>query len=155
MKTTVPNSQLSQHFTLYDLCDTDHEQFQDQNREYASFRKSELATLATLLERIHALTPISVTSGIRCPDLNAFVGGSQKSQHILGQAADIIPLTGGCERLFQAIQESGIKFHQLIAEPDVSPFNCVHVSVPTGQRDGQVFTLNIQSGRKVWISKGV
>ena len=154
MKTTVPNSQLSQHFTLYDLCDTDHEQFQGQNREYAAFRKSELFLLADLLEKIYNIRPISVTSGIRCPDLNSFVGGSRASQHVYAQAADIIPLSGSTEKLFQELQESGIRFHQLIAEPDVAPFNCVHVSLPTGFKDMQVFTLNIQTGRKVWISKG-
>lgn len=34
--------------------------------------------------------PIKVTSGYRCPSLNIAVGGSSSSQHILGNAADII-----------------------------------------------------------------
>ncbi len=34
--------------------------------------------------------PIKVTSGYRCPSLNIAVGGSSTSQHILGNAADIV-----------------------------------------------------------------
>lgn len=33
--------------------------------------------------------PISISSGYRCPRLNAAVGGVTKSQHMYGQAADI------------------------------------------------------------------
>ncbi len=34
--------------------------------------------------------PIIVTSGYRCPDHNAAVGGAPRSQHLLGNAADIV-----------------------------------------------------------------
>lgn len=37
-------------------------------------------------------SPIIVTSGYRCPDLNTAVGGSPTSYHLLGLAADIYPL---------------------------------------------------------------
>lgn len=33
--------------------------------------------------------PVSITSGIRCPDHNAAVGGAPDSQHVHGLAADI------------------------------------------------------------------
>lgn len=36
-----------------------------------------------------ALGPVTVTSGYRCPELNKAVGGSSKSQHMYGMAADI------------------------------------------------------------------
>lgn len=44
------------------------------------------------LERIRALTgkSIIITSGYRCKFLNNTVGGSPKSQHIFGEAADVI-----------------------------------------------------------------
>ena len=34
--------------------------------------------------------PIIVTSGYRCKELNAAVGGTRNSQHLKGQAADIV-----------------------------------------------------------------
>ena len=34
--------------------------------------------------------PIIVTSGYRCKELNAAVGGARNSQHLKGQAADIV-----------------------------------------------------------------
>ena len=34
--------------------------------------------------------PIHINSGYRCPEHNKEVGGSEKSQHLLGKAADIV-----------------------------------------------------------------
>lgn len=47
-----------------------------------------------LIERLEAIRaffdrPITITSGVRCEAHNAAVGGSAKSQHLLGKAADI------------------------------------------------------------------
>ena len=87
--------------------------------------------------------PIVVSSGYRCKELNALVGGVKNSHHLLGCAADItapllspqggkigsampeyLPLGGGREganrKLFNLIQqmqqEGRIKFTQLILE---------------------------------------
>lgn len=34
-------------------------------------------------------SPIKITSGFRCPEKNASVGGSPRSQHLLGRAIDV------------------------------------------------------------------
>ena len=39
--------------------------------------------------RKHFDRPVTVISGIRCPEHNRRVGGSKKSQHLRGRAADI------------------------------------------------------------------
>ena len=39
--------------------------------------------------RSHFDRPITITSGFRCVDHNAAVGGSDRSQHLYGRAADI------------------------------------------------------------------
>ena len=67
--------------------------------------------------------PIIVSSGYRCKQLNALVGGVQHSHHILGCAADIISGTkADHRRLFKLIQqmqqEGKIRFTQLIWEGD-------------------------------------
>lgn len=47
--------------------------------------------LLTELERLrrHLDMPIRIVSGCRCPQYNAAIGGSLRSQHIKGRAADI------------------------------------------------------------------
>lgn len=61
--------------------------------------------------------PIRVTSGYRCPALNAAVGGVHNSQHLSGQAADIVPVSGGTVRdLFKLAQSINLPFDQLILE---------------------------------------
>ena len=67
--------------------------------------------------------PIIVSSGYRCKELNALVGGVKNSHHILGCAADIIAGNRTDHRcLFKLIrqmqQEGRIVFTQLIWESD-------------------------------------
>ena len=67
--------------------------------------------------------PIVVSSGYRCKELNALVGGVKNSHHMLGCAADIIAGNkADNRRLFKLIQqmqqEGKIRFTQLILEGD-------------------------------------
>jgi hypothetical protein len=61
--------------------------------------------------------PIMVTSGYRCPQLNAACGGSSTSEHKTGFAADID--TSDNLRLWEVITSGDFKWTQLINEyPD-------------------------------------
>jgi len=65
--------------------------------------------------------PIVVSSGYRCKQLNALVGGAKHSHHLLGCAADIIAGSkADNNRLFDLIRqmhaEGKIRFTQLIRE---------------------------------------
>ena len=81
--------------------------------------------------------PIVVSSGYRCKQLNALVGGAKYSHHVLGCAADIIAGNrADHRRLFRLIakmqQEGRIKFTQLILEGDG---RWIHISyVPSDLR---------------------
>lgn len=69
---------------------------------------------------------IGVTSGFRSKELNRAIGGAKNSQHLAGQAADIV--TSGAKTLrdlFDLIRERG-GFHQLIWEKST----WIHVSIP-------------------------
>ena len=84
--------------------------------------------------------PIVVSSGYRCKQLNALVGGVKNSHHILGCAADIIAGTRADHRkLFKMIQkmqqEGHIKFTQLIWEGDG---RWIHISYVPGNLKCQV-----------------
>ena len=78
-----------------------------------------LARLADLLEGVRALTgkPLHVKSGYRAPAVNAAVGGSPSSYHMLGLAADFDPPVGWThDQLQQAIGASPLQFDLCLEE---------------------------------------
>lgn len=86
--------------------------------------------------------PIIVTSGYRCPKLNAAVGGAKASQHMLGQAADIHSVSDKVSdnyKLFevirQMVEKGEIKVGQLI---DEYGYNWIHVSTPHLKHNNQI-----------------
>ena len=61
--------------------------------------------------------PLIISSGYRCPTLNAMVGGSAKSQHMTGEAADFTaPRFGTPRQIVDALADSGIEYDQVILE---------------------------------------
>lgn len=82
--------------------------------------------------------PIKINSGYRCEALNEAVGGSNTSQHRLGEAADItVGTKKGNKKLFNYIKDN-LPFDQLINE---SNFSWVHVSYREGRLRKQVLAL--------------
>lgn len=64
-----------------------------------------------------AFGPIRVTSGYRCVDLNASIGGSLTSAHTDGRAADFEPLAGATLRsVMEWLMRSALMFDQVIYE---------------------------------------
>lgn len=47
--------------------------------------------------------PIYITSGYRCPKLNAAVGGAPKSYHLQARAVDVVPSDGDLANLFDIL----------------------------------------------------
>lgn len=84
-----------------------------------------------------AFGPIIVTSGYRCPVLNAKIPGSARaSQHTLGEAADIVPLHISMGVLARWLT-AHVLFDQVIFE-----WNWLHVSHKrTGEQRAQVLQL--------------
>ena len=74
--------------------------------------------------------PIKVTSGFRSWDVNHAVGGVKKSQHLAGQAADIVPAKSPerLRELFDLIRKRG-GFQQVIYERKGNSV-WVHVAIP-------------------------
>jgi uncharacterized protein YcbK (DUF882 family) len=81
---------------------------------------SNLRITAFGLEQVRAVVgrPVRVTSGYRCPALNAHrdVRGSATSAHLTGYAADILVDGMSAMGLAQAIRDSRIAFDQVILE---------------------------------------
>ena len=93
---------------------------------------AEIAALAALVQNVLQPLrdavgfPINITSGYRSPQLNAAIGGATNSQHVKGQAADLVSQDNA--KLFNYIMQN-LPFDQLIWEAgnDSQP-EWVHVS---------------------------
>jgi zinc D-Ala-D-Ala carboxypeptidase len=79
-----------------------------------SLRQLCLTCLEPLRDLI--MQPIIVTSGFRSPKVNQWVGGSKNSDHLRGNAADIVCPEIAQPDLFCIIRSTNLPFHQLIDE---------------------------------------
>lgn len=76
-------------------------------------------------------TAIRISSGYRCPRLNTAVGGVHNSQHLTGEAMDIVADGLTVKELYDLIKASNVHFDQLIIEHDSTGHYWVHVSYST------------------------
>ena len=118
---------LSAHFSLDEFCASDTAcRRQIDNTLPAELLNSAIDT-AAMLERIRSALsakagreiPIRVTSGYRCPQLNALVGSAPTSDHLRGMAADFVAPDFGTPQqvaTFLASHVEDLGIGQLIAE---------------------------------------
>lgn len=118
--------QLSPHFSLYQLTVTNHADLQEENRHVTHEEELKLCALANLLETCRAILggDLDVHSGRRYLQLNKRVGGSDRSQHLKCEAADIslqgpdseTSVLDSWQDLCTAGREGKLAFGQLIFE---------------------------------------
>lgn len=87
-----------------------------------------LQRLAEFLEEVRKILgkPIMINSAYRGAEVNAKVGGSKNSQHMVGCAADIRVPGMSPNEVCKAIIASDIQYDQLIREFD----SWTHISIP-------------------------
>ena len=119
-----------------------------------SIVKVHLTETITLLEskycEAHNLgTPaIRVSSGYRSPELNKAVGGVKTSAHVLGYAADIVPVNGKQDEfekfMAEVFAKKGYTYDQIIVEKSKTS-RWVHVGYKKadGSQRRQCFKLNV------------
>jgi len=89
--------------------------------------------------------PISISSGYRSPKLNKIIGGAKYSQHVKGEAADIICADNAV--IFDFIRNN-LDFDQLIWEfGDENQPAWIHVSYSPGSNRREVLKA-LKKGRK-------
>lgn len=119
---------LTEHFSLEEMTASQTASRCSIDNDPTDQELVELTRTCQVLEIVRAMwgKPLMVSSGYRCEDLNKEIGGSENSQHMLGQAADFtIPAVGSPKEICQAIVDNGtIPFDQLILEYD----DWVHIS---------------------------
>lgn len=130
------------HFTIEELCRSSVAQVRRiSNKPDTQQVKALTALVDNVLDPLRERFghPIIVSSGFRSKDLNRVVGGSNTSQHMKGEAADIYAGTKqGNRELFELIRKY-LPFDQLINEND---FSWVHVSYRAdGENRGQILKL--------------
>jgi len=107
---------LSPHFTLRELTRTSTGLVNDPS-------PSQVAALTSLclhvLEPIRALlgVPLRITSGFRSSQVNAAIKGAAGSQHMRGEAADIVPVGVDVETAMGLIAAAGLPVDQVIVYP--------------------------------------
>lgn len=134
------------HFTIEELCRSNTARQKGIDNIPTPEIRQKLETLILrLLDPVRSEwgSPITVTSGYRCPELNRAVGGAVSSQHMKGEAADIT--AGNREknrRLFEQItrmaQTGQLRFDQLIDEKN---YQWIHVSYRADGNRNQILHL--------------
>lgn len=138
---------LSDNFTLEELISSNTAKAKGIDNTPGAIEKQNLKLLAqTVLQPIRDKygKPISVTSGYRCPKLNAAVGGSKTSQHLKGQAADIKCTATSKAELFNLIKDminkGELTVGQLIWEYGTKKEpNWIHVSLPYTKKNNILY----------------
>lgn len=109
--------QLSPHFTLEELTITQHRNI---DNTPALSVVSNLTRIALKLEEIRNIlnSPMIVSSGYRCLELNRSIGSKDTSAHVKGLAADFIaPKFGLPSSVFEYLKsKKELKYDQLILE---------------------------------------
>lgn len=123
---------LSPHFTLEELISSEYAARHDIDNTPRDGDIDNLEQLAYTLEQVRTIlkAPIIIYSAYRNAAVNAGIGGSQNSAHLLGLAADIkCPQFGSPYLVAEAVRASGIRYDQLIRE-----YGWVHLGLSaTGQ----------------------
>lgn len=129
---------LSPHFTLYEFTRSGTALEHDVDNTPDTAQTEALRRLCdNILEPLRRrFGPIVVSSGFRTRKLNALVGGSPSSQHMRGEAADIVVGTPErCEAMADYIRRR-LDFDQLIREPvGADTPRWLHVSYTTRRRN--------------------
>ena len=139
--------QLSPHFSLEELCTSQTAARLGLSNEPSPDILRNLTKTAIGLERVRQVlnnNAIHINSGYRSLKVNAAVGSKPSSQHVNGQAADIIcPTYGNPDKIIKAILASDVQFDQVIREFD----SWVHISFADNPRK-QALIIDTNGTRK-------
>jgi hypothetical protein len=132
-------TKLTEHFTLEELTDTSHREFDNTPNDQ---ERANLERLALFLEQVKATLgnkPVMVNSAFRSKKVNDAVGSKDTSQHRIGCAADIRIPGMNPDEVCRAIIASGLPYDQIIREfynPEAKAGGWTHISV-TNTPDGK------------------
>lgn len=139
---------LSNHFTLAEMTHTAHKGVN--NDPDALQRESLMLLCVNVLEPLRERLgmPIFIGSGFRSAELNRKVGGSPRSQHMRGEAADIVVQGMKVAEVVKLIREMNLPVDQCIDE-----FGAwIHISHRRGTwQRGQYLLARKVGGKTVYL----
>lgn len=149
---------LTKNFTLEELCVTETG-LPNIPDKYAQVKLFYLATyiLQPIRNKFGAL---KITSGFRSLEVNQAIGGVSTSQHLLGEAADFIPLQVSISDVFEWVRAKsnlpfgaiGLNYGQAIRE-DKNDKKWIHISLPRLNDKNQMAMVYEQGTyREIWWS---
>ena len=142
--------QLTEHFTLDEFTrSTTASRLKIDNRVPDDLMPNiQLTAIKLELVRKALGSPIIITSGYRCPKLNARVGGVSTSAHTKGLAVDFRCDYGNPKQICQRLIDAGVQFDKLIQEHN----QWVHIGFSPSNNRQIVLTAVKQGGKTVYVN---
>ncbi|AIT79100.1 D-Ala-D-Ala carboxypeptidase family metallohydrolase [Novosphingobium pentaromativorans] len=143
--------QLSKHFTLEEMVRSQTaERLGIDNTPSQEIVANLRGLCAHVLEpvRAHFNSPVIVSSGYRCPQLNVAIGGSKSSQHCKGEAGDFSVLGQPNITVFKWIWHN-LDYDQLIYEFGESGW--IHASFSANRMRNMELTAVRRGGRVQYL----
>lgn len=144
--------QLTEHFTLEEFTRSTTGERNNINNSVPDDLIPNVKLTAIKLELVRKALgkPIIITSGYRCPLLNARVGGVSTSAHTKGLAVDFHCAYGTPKQICQRLIDAGVQFDKLIQEHN----QWVHIGFsPSNNR--QIVLTAVKQGRKTVYVNGL
>ena len=109
---------LTEHFTLEEFTRSTTGERAKINNSVPDDLMPNIQLTAIKLELVRKALgkPIIITSGYRCPALNARVGGASTSAHTKGLAVDFHSPYGTPKQICQRLIDAGVQFDKIIQE---------------------------------------
>ena len=144
---------LTPHFTLEEMTRSDAALRRGIGNDPPPGARENLRRLCVcVLEPLRVYAgPVVVLSGYRGPAVNGLIGGAKKSQHMLGQAADVYALKLPLKEVFNFLFAHA-PYDQLIRE--FPPGGWVHVSYAERNRGSALVAVR-RDGGVVYLPQGM
>jgi zinc D-Ala-D-Ala carboxypeptidase len=143
---------ITEHFTLEEFTrSTTASRLKIDNRVPDSLMPNvQLTAIKLELVRKALGKPIIITSGYRCPALNACVGGTATSAHTQGLAVDFHSSFGTPCEICQRLINAGVQFDKLIQEHN----QWVHIGFSL-ENNRQIVLTAVKQGGKTIYKRGL
>ena len=141
---------MSKYFNMLELCHSDTADMNHIDNTPSEEIKEHLEELMEFLDGLRKEwgSPIRITSGYRCPQLNKKVGGSATSAHMIGYAVDMQPIKRPFKDFVEFVKNYLIDkdFDQLLIETSSKGSKWVHLGLynQKGEQRKQIKNLYVK-----------